>query len=116
MRARGGTASRAEGSATLRTMEAPTTAAYGCRDMTGTLRRVLVRTPQEDVRSWESCGWRAEPDPVRLREEHEAFCALLEEAGAEVVLAPPVEGGNLDDVYAFDPALVTDEGVVLLRP
>jgi dimethylargininase len=97
-------------------MEARTTAAYGCRDMTGTLRRVLVRTPQKDVVSWQSCGWRAEPDPARLRAEHEAFCALLEEAGAEVVLAPPVEGGNLDDVYAFDPALVTDEGVVLLRP
>jgi N-dimethylarginine dimethylaminohydrolase len=33
-----------------------------------------------------------------------------------VVLAPPVDGGNLDDVYAFDPALVTEQGVVLLRP
>ena len=53
---------------------------------------------------------------MRLRREHEDFCALLEEAGAEVVLAPPVEGGNLDDVYAFDAALVTEQGVVLLRP
>jgi dimethylargininase len=97
-------------------MEAPTTAAYGCRDMTGTLRRVLVRTPQEDVSSWRGCGWRSEPDSVRLRRELEDFCALLEEAGAEVVLTPPVEGGNLDDIYAFDPALVTGDGVVLLRP
>ncbi len=97
-------------------MEAPTTALFGCRDMTGTLRRVLVRTPQEDVSSWRGCGWRSEPDSVRLRQEHEDFCALLEEAGAEVVLAPPVDGGNLDDVYAFDPALVTEQGVVLLRP
>lgn len=97
-------------------MEAPTTALFGCRDMTGTLRRVLVRTPQEDVSTWRSCSWRSEPDSVRLRQEHENLCALLEEAGAEVVLAPPVEGGNLDDVYAFDPALVTEQGVVLLRP
>jgi dimethylargininase len=97
-------------------MEATSAALYGCRDMTGTLRRVLVRTPQEDARSWLECGWRAEPDSPRLRQEHEDFCGLLEEAGAEVVLAPPVEGGILDDVYAFDPALVTEEGVVLLRP
>jgi N-dimethylarginine dimethylaminohydrolase len=84
--------------------------------MTGTLRRVLVRSPREDVSSWRACGWRSEPDPVRLRQEHDDFCAMLEEAGAEVVVAPAVEGGNLDEVYAFDPALVTREGVVLLRP
>jgi dimethylargininase len=97
-------------------MEATSAALYGCRDMTGALRRVLVRTPQEDVSSWRACGWRAEPDPIRLRREHEELCAVLEEAGAEVVVAPPVEGGNLDDVYAFDPAHVMDRGVVLLRP
>src|SRR5829696_18866 len=116
MRAPGGTASRAEGSGTLPDMEASTTSAYGCRDMTGTLRRVLVRTPQEDVSSWRACGWRAEPDPAGLRREHEALCAVLEAAGADVVVAPPVGGGNLDDVYAFDPGLVTEQGVVLLRP
>jgi N-dimethylarginine dimethylaminohydrolase len=84
--------------------------------MTGTLRRVLARTPQEDGSSWKECGWQARPDPVRLRAEHEDFCALLENAGVEVVLAPPIEGGNLDDVYAFDPGIVLDRGVVLLRP
>jgi dimethylargininase len=97
-------------------MEASSVALYGCRDMTGTLRRVLVRTPQEDVSSWEACGWRAEPDPVRLRAEHEELCSLLVDAGAEVVVADPVSGGNLDEVYAFDPALVTEQGAVLLRP
>src|SRR5262245_48840999 len=77
--ARGGTASRAEGSARVRHMEAPTTARYGRRDMTGTLRRVLMRTPQEDVSSWKACGWRAPPDPARLRAEHEDFGTLLED-------------------------------------
>jgi N-dimethylarginine dimethylaminohydrolase len=97
-------------------MEASSVTLYGCRDMTGALRRVLVRTPQEDVSSWQACGWRAEPDPARLRAEHEELCSLLEDGGAEVVVAEPVDGGNLDDVYAFDPALVTQQGVVLLRP
>jgi dimethylargininase len=84
--------------------------------MTATLRRVLVRSPQEDVSSWRACGWRSEPDRSRLSAEHEAFAALLDGAGAEVVVAEQIEGGNLDDVYAFDPSLVTEEGVVLLRP
>ncbi len=97
-------------------MEVASASLYGCKDMTGTLRRVLVRRPQEDVSSWRACGWRSEPDATRLVAEHEAFAALLEDAGAEVVVADKVEGGNLDDVYAFDPALVTGDGVVLLRP
>jgi dimethylargininase len=109
-------ASRAEGSARLRPVEATTAARYGCRDMTGTLRRVLVRKPRGDVESWRQCGWRSEPDPARLRAEHEAFCGLLDEAGAEVVVAEPPAGGKLDDIYVFDPALVTEKGAVLLRP
>jgi N-dimethylarginine dimethylaminohydrolase len=91
-------------------------ALVGCRDMTATLRRVLVRRPREDVSSWRACGWRSEPDPSRLAAEHEAFAGLLEEAGADVVVADPTDGGNLDEVYAFDPALVNEDGVVLLRP
>ncbi len=97
-------------------MEVASASLYGCRDMTATLRRVLVRRPQEDVSSWRACGWRSEPDLARLAAEHETLAALLEDAGAEVVVADRIEGGNLDDVYAFDPALVSDEGVVLLRP
>ena len=80
------------------------------------LRRVLVRAPQpEDVPSWQALGWRSEPDAAELAAEHEAFCALLEGAGAEVVRAAG-EPGNLDSIYVFDPALVTPAGAVLLRP
>jgi hypothetical protein len=61
---------------------------YGCQSMTGDLRRVLVRAPRaEDLRGWQACGWRAEPDATAIAREHEAFCSLLDEAGAEVVLA-----------------------------
>jgi N-dimethylarginine dimethylaminohydrolase len=82
----------------------------------GELRRVLVRAPEpEDVPSWQALGWRGEPDPAGLAAEHEAFCALLEGAGAEVVRATG-EPGNLDSIYVFDPALVTGAGAVLLRP
>jgi len=84
--------------------------------MTRRLRRLLVRAPSpEDVPSWQALGWRSEPDAAGLAAEHEAFCALLEGAGAEVVRAEG-EPGNLDSIYVFDPALVTGAGAVLLRP
>jgi N-dimethylarginine dimethylaminohydrolase len=90
---------------------------YGCQSMTGSLRRVLVRAPRaDDLYGWRMCGWRAEPDPARIAREHEAFCSLLADAGAEVVLAESAATGNPDAIYTYDPTLVGREGAVLLRP
>ena len=90
---------------------------YGCQSMTGALRRVLVRAPRaEDLRGWQKCGWRAEPDAAGIAREHEAFCSLLEDAGAEVVLSESSADGNPDAIYTYDPALVADEGALLLHP
>jgi N-dimethylarginine dimethylaminohydrolase len=88
-------------------------AAYGGQTMVEPLRRVLVRRPPADTSDWRRYGWRSQPDAARLGEEHEALCALLEDAGAEVVVAEPT---TLDAVYVYDPALVGDAGAVLLRP
>jgi N-dimethylarginine dimethylaminohydrolase len=77
---------------------------------------VLLRRPRADVSSWTVCGWRASPDPRGLAAEHEQLCALLAEDGVDVLAAEPSRPGTLDEIYAFDPALVADEGVVLLRP
>ena len=90
---------------------------FGCQSMTGELRRVLVRVPrEEDQHGWGACGWRKEPDVRRIAEEHEAFCALLADAGAEVLIAESDTGGNPDAIYTYDPALVTEEGALLLHP
>ncbi|MGI9110924.1 MAG: dimethylarginine dimethylaminohydrolase family protein [Gaiellaceae bacterium] len=90
--------------------------AYGAQSMTGQLKRVLVRPPlPEDAAAWRAYGWRAAPDPVAAAAEHEAFCVLLEEAGAEVVVARH-DAGNPDAIYAYDPVLVGAAGVVVLRP
>jgi N-dimethylarginine dimethylaminohydrolase len=80
---------------------------------TAPLRRVLVRRPPADVSAWRALGWTAAPDPAALAAEHETLCLTLEQAGAEVVVADP---RGLDAIYAYDAALVADEGVVLLRP
>ncbi|HYY63254.1 MAG TPA: arginine deiminase family protein [Gaiellaceae bacterium] len=90
---------------------------HGCRSMTAPLRRVLLRPPvPEDLAFWRDYGWRAEPDPVAIAREHKALCELLAGAGAEVVLAEARVDGDPDAIYVYDPALIGDDGAVLLRP
>jgi N-dimethylarginine dimethylaminohydrolase len=85
--------------------------------MTGELRRVLVRAPRAgDLHGWQAYGWRAEPDAEKIAREHEAFCSILERAGAEVVPAGPGAEANPDAIYVYDPALVADDGAILLNP
>lgn len=89
---------------------------YGSASMAGALRRVLVRKPlPEDAGAWETYGWRAAPDVAAAQAEHEAFCSLLEEAGAEVIVSEH-DPGNPDAIYTYDPTLVGREGAVLLLP
>ena len=84
--------------------------------MWGELRRVLVRRPlPEDAPAWEAYGWRAAPDVVAAQAEHEAFCAILEAAGAEVIVSEH-DPANPDAIYTHDATLVGREGAVLLHP
>ena len=90
---------------------------HGCPSMTAPLRRVLLRPPQaDDLRLWQEYGWRAEPDPVGIAREHAALCELLAGAGAEVVLAEAPVEDDPDAIYVYDPALIVDDGALLLRP
>jgi N-dimethylarginine dimethylaminohydrolase len=89
---------------------------FGSASMTGRLERVLVRPPlAEDSENWQEYGWRAAPDHASAAAEHEAFCGLLEAAGAEVVVSRH-DPGNPDAIYVYDPVLIGDQGAVLLRP
>ena len=91
-------------------------ARFGAQSMTGRLERVLVRPLLvEDAEHWQEYGWRAAPDHSAAAAEHEAFFAILESAGAEVVVSRH-DPGNPDAIYVFDPVLVGAEGAVLLRP
>jgi N-dimethylarginine dimethylaminohydrolase len=85
--------------------------------MTRTLRRVLVRSPRVvGFDRWREYGWHAEPDPVRLAQEHDDFCSALAAGGAEVVLAETKLLDDPDAIYVFDPAIVSGRGAVVLRP
>jgi N-dimethylarginine dimethylaminohydrolase len=85
---------------------------FGVTSMTAPLRRVLVRRPAT-AGDWVGAGWRV-PDAVALAAQHEAFCALLGELGAEVEIAPALEG-QVDAVYMHDPLLMTARGGLPLR-
>ncbi len=98
-------------------MQTSETAAYGCQDMTARLRRVLVKPPSADaVAAWQAYGWRSAPDLRRLELEHDALCVALAGAGVDVVLGRTEVPGDPDAIYAYDPALISNHGAILLRP
>ncbi|MGZ5127966.1 MAG: dimethylarginine dimethylaminohydrolase family protein [Actinomycetota bacterium] len=81
------------------------------------IRRVYVRPPvDDDARAWRDYGWRDAPDPALARDQHAAFRSLLADAGAEVVVGTARVQGDPDAIYTYDPVLMTDAGVILLRP
>ena len=86
------------------------------QDATSPLRRVYVRPPSAgDLAAWRDYAWHAAPDAGAAADEHAKLQATLQEAGAEVVIGSPV-AGDPDSLYAYDPTLMTDAGVILLHP
>lgn len=87
------------------------------QDATAPLRRVYVRPPRPaDADAWRDYGWHQRPDPRLAADEHAALRELLDAVGAEVVEGRTDVPGDPDAIYAYDPALLTDRGAILLRP
>ncbi len=96
---------------------------FNGHSMTGELLRVMVCPPvnagwgnERKVEKWGELGFRRAPDCVTAQQQHEFFCRLLREAGAEVVSLPSAESLTLDAVYAHDASLTTDYGLMLMNP
>jgi dimethylargininase len=86
--------------------------------MTAPLSHVLVQRPHAAFgRAYEdpAAGFRHPVDLARARLEHDAFTALLGSLGAHVHPLGADEHPSPDLVYAYDPALVTARGAILLR-
>jgi len=90
---------------------------FGGQTMVARLRRVLVRPPDPgSLAHWSQFAWRAAPDPGRLLAEHDEFCNILSEFGAEVIVGESPVDADPDAIYTHDPSLIADEGAIVLRP
>jgi N-dimethylarginine dimethylaminohydrolase len=82
----------------------------------GQIQRLYVRAPDADsLEHWKGYGWHAEPDVEATHAEHVAFVAALRTAIPDVVVGSAIVPGDPDAVYAYDPTLITDAGVIPLR-
>ena len=96
---------------------------FGGHSMVGLLRRVLVCSPRsagwsqpERAARWRDLGFHHAPDFGKAQSQHEALCRELEIVGAEVIELPPAADLSLDAVYAHDASLITDFGLIAMRP
>jgi dimethylargininase len=90
---------------------------YGSQSMIAPLRKVLVKRPDEAFAAVDPAEWHytARPDLEIAQEEHDALVTVLRQAGAEVVYHDEPQPGRADAIFVYDPAIVTDEGAVILR-
>lgn len=85
--------------------------------MVAPLRRVLVKRPDaafavQDPDRWHYAG---RPDLVVAQQEHGALVSLLTQSGAEVIYHDEFQPERADAIFVHDPALVTDEGAIILK-
>lgn len=84
--------------------------------MIAPLRRVLVKRPEQAFAVDDPDKWHytARPNLEIARQEHDALVSLLQQAGAEVIYHDEHLPDHADSIFVFDPALITDQGAVIL--
>jgi N-dimethylarginine dimethylaminohydrolase len=90
---------------------------YGSQSMIAPLRTVLVKRPDKAFTAVDPVQWHytTRPNLGIAQQEHDALVALLRQAGAEVIYHDESQPDRADAIYVFDPAIVTDQGAVVLR-
>lgn len=85
--------------------------------MVAPLKRVLVRKPDASFGAADPRRWHyaAKPNLAAARKEHDALVRILKAAGAEVHYHDAPLKDKADAIFVHDPAIVTDEGAILLR-
>ena len=89
---------------------------HGAQGMVGRLRRVMVRRPDEAMAAADPARWHytAPIDLGAAREAHDVLVSALRGWDVEVLFHDEPLPDHSDAVFVFDPALVTDEGTLLL--
>ncbi len=89
---------------------------YGSQSMVAPLRKVLVKRPDENFVVADPVAWHytGRPDLSIAQQEHDGLVALISQFGSDVFYHDEVQPERADAIFAFDPALVTDQGAVIL--
>ncbi|HEY7350172.1 MAG TPA: arginine deiminase family protein [Ktedonobacterales bacterium] len=89
---------------------------YGSQSMIAPLRRVLVKRPDQAFAVADPAAWHytARPDLTAAQQEHDDLVALLRQGGSEVLYHDEPQPTHADAIFTFDPALVTDQGAIML--
>lgn len=89
---------------------------YGSQNMVAPLRRVLMRRPDDSFAVDDPALWHytSQPNLAIAQQEHDDLAATLRRAGAEVIEHSAAQPGRADAIFVFDPALVTDQGAIML--
>lgn len=89
-------------------------------DETGPLDRVLLKHAADAFgdqgridAAWRSLRYLDAPDADRARAEYDAFAAVIEQHGAELVYLPADHETGIDSIYVRDAAVLAPDGVVL---
>jgi dimethylargininase len=90
---------------------------YGCQSMVTPLKKVLVKRPDKhfEVKDYTKWHYKNSPNLKEARSEHDAFVEILRKAGAEVLYHPEAQPDHADSIFTYDPAIITDEGAIILR-
>ena len=90
---------------------------YGSQSMVDPLRRVLVKRPDQAFAVDDPARWHyvARPRLEIAQQEHDALVGILRQAGVEVIYHDELQTDRADAIFVHDPAIVTDQGTVVLR-
>ncbi len=85
--------------------------------MVASLQRVLVRPPDETfcVPNPDLWHYTGTPDLQNARTEHRELTGILENLGVEIIRYEVPLRDMADAIYVYDPVLIVDAGVILLR-
>jgi dimethylargininase len=91
---------------------------FGAHSMIDPLRSVLVRRPDEAYAVRDAARWNyaRQPRLAVAQREHDALTDILRRNGVEVIYHDLPQPGRADAIFVHDPAIVLDQGALILSP
>lgn len=90
---------------------------YGSQDMSGKLRRVLMRRPGPSLVSADPAKWHYGPtfDGRKAIGQYAHFARMVADTGTEILWLEDDNDGLADAMFTHDPSLMSDHGAIVLR-